>query len=314
MLRALSTTLFLVLLASTVLGGQSPGLGQKDPGLLNLRGSIYFLDDAASMPDDLATRKVEGVIYADKLDVPERSFTEGFPGVTDRFEWFAVLYEGNFETPIAGTYGFRLNSDDGSRLFIDGKEVIDNDGVHGANEVSGSVDLTRGRHTMKVWYFQGPATEIALQLWITPPKGKEKIFSLADYSLGLSKALSDVMAEATPQGIRMSLDAALLFDSAKWDVKQKAQHSIASVATVLQAYPGAKVRIEGHTDSDGDEASNQVLSEKRAHSVEQALRKAGVPSALPLEVKGFGESQPMADNNTAKGKAKNRRVEIYVVP
>jgi len=195
MIRVFAATLSLFLLASTVLADQSPGLGQKDPGLLNLRGSIYFLDDAASMPDDLAKRKVDGVIYADKLDVPERSFTEGFPGVTDRFEWFGVLYEGNFETPIAGTYGFKLSSDDGSRLFIDGTQVIDNDGVHGTNDVSGSIDLTRGRHTMKVWYFQGPATEIALQLWITPPKGKEKIFSLADYSQD-----ADVTAELLDAG------------------------------------------------------------------------------------------------------------------
>ena len=80
------------------------------------------------------------------------------------------MYGGTFETKKAGTYKFKLSSDDGSSLWIDGKQVIDNDGVHGVSEVEGEVELTAGRHAMKVWYFQGPATEIALQLFITRTK------------------------------------------------------------------------------------------------------------------------------------------------
>ena len=71
--------------------------------------------------------------------------------------------------PKAGEYTFYLNSDDGSRLYINGTEVIDHDGTHATSEKSGKITLPVGAHKLEVRYFQGPATEIALQLlWDTP--------------------------------------------------------------------------------------------------------------------------------------------------
>ncbi|MES1204331.1 MAG: OmpA family protein [Pseudomonadota bacterium] len=303
-------------LAPTARGaGDESGLGSKDPGLLNLRGTIYFLTaQTRRMPADLAALVPEGVIYTDKLDVPVRSFKAGFPGVTDRFEWFAVVYEGTFEIAKAGEYRWRLVSDDGARLWLDGEEIIDNDGVHGPRVAKGASDLVKGRHTMKVWYFQGPAHQIALQLFVEPPEARETIFALSDYSGALRKALGEIKAEPTAKGIKISLDAALLFDTARADIKPAARRKIGAVAKVLEAYPTARVRIEGHTDDAGDEESNQTLSEERARAVVQSLEKAGVPDVASLEAKGFGESEPVASNKTTRGRARNRRVEIYVVP
>lgn len=91
--------------------------------------------------------------------------------MTDRFEWFGVLYTGTFEILDEGLYGWRLQSDDGSRLWIDGTEIIDNDGVHGFESKDGEVRLSKGPHAMRLWYFQEPATEIGLQLFVVPPGG-----------------------------------------------------------------------------------------------------------------------------------------------
>lgn len=128
----------------------------------SLKGDIYYLPvDTSSLPD-FSRMTTVGSIYTRVLDIPERSFDSGFPGVTDRFEWFAIRYSGRFEIRQAGGYGFRLVSDDGSRLFIDGKKVIDNDGLHPTSSASGTTVLSRGVHTIEVDYFQGPRYEVAL--------------------------------------------------------------------------------------------------------------------------------------------------------
>ena len=287
--------------------------GTKNPGLFNLKGAIYFLSpDCDEMPADLEKQKPAGFIYTDKLDVPLRAFEEGFPGVTDRYEYFGVVYSGVFQIDKPGKYRWRLVSDDGSRLWIDDKQVIDHDGVHGNEAKDGAIELAKGSHTIKVWYFQGPAFEIALQLFIKPPGEKARPFRLPDYAADLSTALKKVHAEATADGIKIKLDSAILFDTAKWDLKPSAIEAIDAVAQVIRAHPGCSVRIDGHTDSVGADADNQKLSEKRADSVKAALVAKQISAAM--ESKGFGETQPTASNANEKGRALNRRVEIFIKP
>ncbi|WP_265468757.1 OmpA family protein [Arenimonas daejeonensis] len=74
---------------------------------------------------------------------------------------------------------------------------------------------------------------------------------------------------------------------------------------------GGAISIEGHTDSQGADAANQALSQRRAEAVRRVLEDAGLPSAR-LSASGRGESAPVADNATAEGRARNRRVEIIV--
>ena len=150
-------------------------LGSKDPGLFNLTGTIYFLTEKETrMPADLGTRKPEGTIYTDRIDVPVRRFTDGFPGITDRFAWFGIFYTGRFFIDVPGEYEWELKSDDGSRLWIDGKQVIDNDGVHGFSPRVARVQLAEGPHDMRLWYFQGPPTEIGLQLRVQVAEGDRR--------------------------------------------------------------------------------------------------------------------------------------------
>ena len=88
---------------------------------------------------------------------------------------------------------------------------------------------------------------------------------------------------------------------------------ISDVARTLQQYPQSYVEVIGHTDSTGDDAFNQRLSERRAETVATELRSRGItPSRVTAF--GVGESQPIASNATPEGRAQNRRVEIRIVP
>jgi outer membrane protein OmpA-like peptidoglycan-associated protein len=86
-----------------------------------------------------------------------------------------------------------------------------------------------------------------------------------------------------------------------------------TIATRLkQETSTAQLSVTGHTDSVGSDAYNQKLSEKRANAVVQYLIDSGVPRASFVSVSGAGESQPVADNKTADGRAMNRRTEIKI--
>jgi outer membrane protein OmpA-like peptidoglycan-associated protein len=84
------------------------------------------------------------------------------------------------------------------------------------------------------------------------------------------------------------------------------------VATVMKDAPDIKIRIEGHTDSDGSDASNLTLSQARAESVLAYLQQQGI-DASRMTAQGFGETRPIDTNRTTAGKAKNRRVEFHIV-
>jgi len=143
---------------------------------IGFRGEIYLLRPGTPKLPKFRKLQSEGVIYTNKLDVPPMSFTAGFPGVTGRFEWFAIDYTARFWIEQPGRYGFALLSDDGSKLYIDGHTVIDNDGIHAAQLQTGHVTLKAGMHQIRVSYFQGPRTEVALVLSIAAPGEEFHVF------------------------------------------------------------------------------------------------------------------------------------------
>ena len=102
----------------------------------------------------------------------------------------------------------------------------------------------------------------------------------------------------------------IYFDSGKDFVKPESYGSVKEIATVLNENPEVKIKITGHTDSDGDNALNLDLSKRRALSVKNYLVKEFKVDSGRIETDGLGESQPIDKNNTPEGKAKNRRVEF----
>jgi hypothetical protein len=144
---------------------------------------VYQINNTATVLPDFANaaqaRKVLTVCM-EKYAVAPRNFTEGFPDVPDLVEWFALQTTTILQIPSEGDYVFQMNSDDGSKLSIDGKIVIDNDGLHQAfgpgpedSQTVGMKDatvrLTAGDHALALDYFQGPKFRIALELkWKKP--------------------------------------------------------------------------------------------------------------------------------------------------
>lgn len=105
----------------------------------------------------------------------------------------------------------------------------------------------------------------------------------------------------------------ITFDTDSSTVRPALRSDLVKVGQNLVNYPNSNVQIIGHTDSDGDAAYNQGLSERRARSVADILQANGV-SGSRIRTIGQGENNPIASNLTAAGKAQNRRVEIVILP
>jgi len=103
----------------------------------------------------------------------------------------------------------------------------------------------------------------------------------------------------------------VLFDTGKFTLKPGAREKLAKISGIVLAHPGLNLQIEGYTDSVGGDEMNQQLSERRADSVRDFLAEQGVPGSA-MAAKGFGKTQPVASNDTAEGRQKNRRVELVV--
>ncbi|MGH9409184.1 MAG: OmpA family protein, partial [Vicinamibacterales bacterium] len=142
--------------------------------------------------------------------------------------------------------------------------------------------------------------------------------AVAGRTIGLDKALEDLHADVTPDTVTVNLSADVLFDFDKSDLKPGAAAQLADVATVMKAYPGATMQIDGHTDAKGNDAYNQTLSEKRAGAVADWLTANGGIAAAQIRTRGFGRTKPIAPNanpdgsDNPDGRAKNRRVEIRI--
>jgi outer membrane protein OmpA-like peptidoglycan-associated protein len=104
----------------------------------------------------------------------------------------------------------------------------------------------------------------------------------------------------------------VLFDTAQFALRPLARERLAKVAGIILGHPGLTLAIEGHTDSVGGDAYNQTLSEQRAGSVRDYFIQQGLSAMNSVSAKGFGETMPVASNDTAAGRQLNRRVELIV--
>ena len=153
------------------------GFGNGNPTADSFTGTIYFIPPATQKFPDVAQLQPAGNLYTRQFNVAPQNWDKGFPGVDSRFEWFAIRYTGNITVAAAGAYAFNVLSDDGANIYVDGQKVLDNDGQHAPKTARATVNLTAGQHTFQLDYFQGPRHQLALQLWVTPPGGTEKLFA-----------------------------------------------------------------------------------------------------------------------------------------
>lgn len=123
----------------------------------------------------------------------------------------------------------------------------------------------------------------------------------------------DVTTTDNGSAILVNLPDGVTFDVASYTLKPEFRATLDQVAQSLQEYPNSLVDVYGHTDLTGSDAYNQTLSENRARTVANYLISRGV-SAARIRSRGFGETMPVASNDTDEGRSKNRRVEIKIVP
>ena len=172
-----------------------------------------------------------------------------------------------------------INNGDGSGTYTDKSKnlVIENDG-------KGKAKIT----------FNGQTTEVDAKPLEKPGK------------LEMVPPVPSIEANS----LLITSDSGILFDVDKYDVRPEDKEVLKNLATVLKEMNVKNFEIDGYTDSDGSDEHNQVLSEKRANSVKNFLVSQGVTAEITT--KGYGESKPVASNDTAEGRQKNRRVEIII--
>ena len=126
------------------------------------------------------------------------------------------------------------------------------------------------------------------------------------------QAMQDLGATETDLEVRVELPADVLFDFDKADIRSDAATALAQLATLIRAWPSGSATLEGHTDSKGDDAYNQRLSEQRAGSVKRWLVEREGIEAGRLTPRGWGERKPVAGNDDDAGRQRNRRVEVVI--
>lgn len=126
----------------------------------------------------------------------------------------------------------------------------------------------------------------------------------------LESQVNNLKTQETERGLVLTLDDILFaFDST--ELKSGAKRTLDNVADFLREYPNRAIMIEGFTDSRGSENYNEQLSDERANAVKRVLQENGI-QASRIQTRGYGESYPVATNNTEAGRQENRRVEIVL--
>lgn len=127
----------------------------------------------------------------------------------------------------------------------------------------------------------------------------------------IDREVEGATVERVGEGIRVVFDSGILFSTGSSTITSTSRYNIEKLAGILNQYDDTNVVIEGHTDSVGSDESNQMLSENRAQSVANLLKTYGVSSSR-LSPVGYGETRPVASNETESGRRLNRRVEVLI--
>ncbi len=128
----------------------------------------------------------------------------------------------------------------------------------------------------------------------------------------IEQDLEGAKVERVGEGIKITFDSGILFDVDRSALRPEAKKNLAELARILNKYKETNILIEGHTDSTGPEEYNLQLSQNRAQSVAGYLSMQEV-DATRFSMVGYGETQPIASNDTEAGRQQNRRVEIAIM-
>jgi outer membrane protein OmpA-like peptidoglycan-associated protein len=127
----------------------------------------------------------------------------------------------------------------------------------------------------------------------------------------LRKDLEGAHVERVGEGILITFESGLVFDTDSYQLRSQTKGNLDELSQTLQKYDDTNILIEGHTDNTGQDSYNQKLSENRADAVENYLVEHGIKDTR-VTTKGYGETQPLDNNETEAGRQKNRRVEVAI--
>jgi outer membrane protein OmpA-like peptidoglycan-associated protein len=128
----------------------------------------------------------------------------------------------------------------------------------------------------------------------------------------IEQDLQGASVERVGEGIKITFNSGLLFDVNKATLRDASKAELTKLAQILNKYPDTNILVEGHTDNTGSEEYNLELSRQRAQSVENYLASLNVDPTR-FTIMGYGESQPVATNDTVEGRQQNRRVDLAIM-
>ena len=165
--------------------------------------------------------------------------------------------------------------------------------------------------THKQWTFTANAASTTLEFYSLTKSPQTGFSAAIDNVAVFSEPGPPLTVVETDKEIQVSLGSEILFDTDRFDLKPAATAALDSLLPLLAGYPKSPISIEGHTDSTGTMQGNQVLSERRAAAVKQWLVEHKIAPTLITTI-GLGQTKPVASNDSAEGRQKNRRVQIRI--
>jgi len=304
------------------------GTVYKMPRIPRQIGNVFYNKIQEHYGNNIYEYEEIGKIGLKKLNIPETAINKrNFPGVQQKIK-FAMILNAEMEIKLAACYEFSLSSDDGSILWVDSTLVVNNDGGHQMKMKKDSIVLTEGIYPVKVWYFQGMPDRYGLVLdakiigkpAVCPVKSpliKDSVFDVKYFDALPTNAPQKVKLEKSQKIVpieKFTLDNSILFEVGQYELKEGAMAEIEQIAKIIKNKAPTSISINGHTDNTGSLTINQQLSLNRAISVMEQLQVFIKNPAIKMSAYGKAAAFPIASNDTTKGRAKNRRVELVLNP
>lgn len=283
-----------------ITGSSSKIQAQSSPTFTKFEGDVYALNSKKVIKgygDHVYEGEKITSISWDEINVSNRSIDEAFPDV-DRKKMFGMVLYSTMAISEDACYDFILDTDDGSKLWIESQLILDNDKGHKMKLVSEKLGLLPGKYEVKIWYHQAYPTNYGFIFDAKQTNGPCPKFKVEKPEL--------------PNSIKFTLNEDVSFAKDEFIIKDSAKPRLDSIAQLISANNPKKVNIVGHTDNTGSDEYNKNLSKKRALAIQGYLMKT-LSIQTVYAIRAMGENFPIGDNATAQGRSKNRRVEIILI-
>ncbi len=270
-------------------------ISQSSPTFTTFEGTVYKIpashlnSNYAYSERVLDYEKIDSISWKE-INFPDSQDTIPFPGVSIK-KGFAIIFKSTMYIPQSGIYGFTLNSDDGSALWIEGDKVVDNENPHGMRAKAGKKLLMQGRYPITIWYFQAYPFRYGIEFTY--------------------KFLEAHAGDLPTTNVFTLNNEALQFSNNSYSLNEKGATALEHLAANL-AEGVKEIIIIGHTDNVGGAENNLALSSNRAIAVSNKLKSVLHGRNIRFSVLGKGEQSPIDTNETEAGRQQNRRVEVII--